>query len=92
MVLPIIGSKSDLKLAKQIQSELLCYEIESTIRICSAHKEVHLLTNMLDIYENTNSIKLYNNFWKIECLKFINRWICKLSSYFMSTNYRYKYT
>ena len=83
MVLPIIGSKSDLKLAKQIQSELLCYEIESTIRICSAHKEVHLLTNMLDIY---------NNFWKIECFKFINRWICKLSSYFMSTNYRYKYT
>ena len=60
MTIPIIiGSPSDLTLARKIQNELLNYDLNSNVRICSAHKAAHLLTKMLDKYEESGNVKLY---------------------------------
>ena len=55
MIPIILGSTSDLPLAKSIQQELNVYSIPSVCRVCSAHKAAENLLQMLHDYEHCAS-------------------------------------
>ncbi len=55
----IIGSEKDIDSAKQIQTHLNKFKLNSIIRICSAHKSCINLLKILEKYENDESVKTY---------------------------------
>ena len=55
----IIGSEKDIDSAKQIQTHLNKFKLNSIIRICSAHKSCINLLKILEKYKNDESVKTY---------------------------------
>lgn len=55
----IVGSEKDIELAKQIQITLQRFNLNSIIRVCSAHKSCINLLKILVCYEQNNNVKAY---------------------------------
>lgn len=58
-VLIIMGSKSDLKRAQEIERELTAFAIASELRVASAHKAPAFLLSLLAAYEADPEPKIY---------------------------------
>jgi phosphoribosylaminoimidazole-succinocarboxamide synthase len=55
----IVGSDKDVEFAKQIQNHLKKFTLNSTIRVCSAHKSCINLLKILKEYETNENVKTY---------------------------------
>ena len=56
----IMGSDSDIDFGLKIKKSLKYnFEIESVIRVCSAHKDCQRLLSILDEYEYDDNVKTY---------------------------------
>jgi phosphoribosylaminoimidazole-succinocarboxamide synthase len=55
----IVGSERDNELAKQIQCHLQKFNLNSIIRVCSAHKSCINLLKILNKYEKDDNVKTY---------------------------------
>lgn len=59
-IVPIIlGSEKDVSFAEKIQSALNKFELNSIIRICSAHKSCMNLLKIIKEYETNDDVKVY---------------------------------
>ena len=59
-IIPIIlGSEKDITLAEKIQTVLNKFEVNSIIRICSAHKSCMNLLKIIKEYELNENVKVY---------------------------------
>ena len=55
----IVGSDKDIEFAKHIQNHLKNFTLDSTIRVCSAHKSCVNLLKILKEYEDNENVKTY---------------------------------